>query len=202
MWAMRLKDGTIRSMKTDYMHDKKCFLCGQYFKSGEEYCIIVIPFEYRSKHKKLQSNLLCHTDEWVKFSEGVTTYDEMAEKIINHKKPRKNGFTEEELFKIGCFRKACMDYGFREEFEKPFGLKMKQRGSSVYLVYNVYQGTIDLDFRGKRGMFDSFYKKQIIANIYNKMHEYMGDGKKDTYSIDAEFKKLNDEVNNIVDKFK
>ena len=100
MWAMRLKDGTIRSMKTDYMHDKKCSLCGQYFKSGEEYCIIVIPFEYRSKHKKLQSNLLCHTDEWVNFSEGVTTYDEMAEKIINHKKPRKNEFTEEELFKI------------------------------------------------------------------------------------------------------
>ena len=103
MWAMRLKDGSIRSIKTDYMHDKKCSLCGQYFKSGEEYCIIVIPFEYRSKHKKLQSNLLCHTDEWVKFSEGVTTYDEMAEKIINHKKPRKNGFTEEELFKISCF---------------------------------------------------------------------------------------------------
>ena len=99
MWAMRLKDNTIRSMKTDYIQNKKCFLCGQYFKSGEEYCIIVIPFEYCSKHKKLKNNLLCHTDEWLKFSEGVTTYDEMAEKIINHKVPRKKGFTEEEIFK-------------------------------------------------------------------------------------------------------
>ena len=50
-------------------------------------------------------------------------------------------------------------------------------------------------------MFDSFYKRQIIANVYNKMHEYMGDGKKDNYSIQAEFKKLNDEVNSIMDKF-
>ena len=201
MWAMRLKDGRIRSMKTKYISDKKCALCGQYFKSDEEYCIIVIPFEYRSKHKKLKNNLLCHTDEWVKFSEGVTTYDEMAEKIINHKVPRKKEFTEDEKLRIDCFKKACFISGFKEEFNKPYGLKMKQCGSSVYLEYNVYQDAIDLDFRGKRGLFDNFYKRQIIANVYNKMHEYMGDGKVDDYSMSKDFEKLNNHVNEIMKQF-
>ena len=78
---------------------------------------------------------------------------------------------------------------------------MKQRGTSVYLEYNVYMDTIDLDFRGKRGLFDSFYKKQIIANVYNKMHEYLADGKVDNYSMSAEFEKLNNEVNDIMKQF-
>ena len=200
MWAMRLKDGTIRSMSAKYMEDKKCALCGQYFKPNDKYCIIVIPFEYRSKHKKLKNNLVCHTDEWLEFAKDVTTYDEMAERIIKHKIPRKKAFTEQELFKINCFRKACVDYGFREEFEKPFGLKMKKSGSSLYLIYNVYQDSIDLDYRGNKGLFDSFYTREIIAKVYNRMHEYLGDGLKDNYSMQEDFKKLNDEVNKFMDK--
>ena len=78
---------------------------------------------------------------------------------------------------------------------------MKQCGSSVYLEYNVYQDVIDLDFRGKRGMFDNFYKRQIIANVYNKMHEYMGDGKVDDYSMSKDFEKLNNHVNEIMKQF-
>lgn len=202
MWAMRLKDGTIRSMTAKYMDDKKCFLCGQYFKADDKYCIIVIPFKYRSKHKKLKNNLVCHTDEWLEFAKGVNTYDEMAEKIINYKVPHKKAFTEQELFKINCFRKACADYGFREEFEKPFGLKMKKSGSSLYLVYNVYQDSIDLDYRGNKGLFDSFYTREIIAKVYNRMHEYLGDGLKDNYSMQEDLNKLNREVKDIMEKFK
>ena len=202
MWAMRLKDGTIRSMSAKYMEDKKCFLCGQYFKSDDKYCIIVIPFEHRSKHKKLKNNLVCHTEEWLEFAKGVNTYDEMAEKIIKHKIPRKKAFTDEELFKITCFKKACFDYGFREEFEKSFGLKMKKSGSSLYLVFNVYQDSIDLDHRGNKGLFDSFYRREIIAKVYNRMHEYLGDGLKDNYSMHEDLNKLNREVQEIMEKFK
>lgn len=199
MWAMRLKDGTIRSMKAKNMHDKKCFLCGQYFKPNEDYCIIVIPFEYRSKHKKLKNNFLCHTNEWIEFSKGVNTYDEMAEKIINHKIPRKKEFSDEERLKIDCFRRACIDYGFREEYEKPFGLKMKQKSSSVYLIYNVYQDTIDLGYRGKCDYLYFVYQRQIISVIYNKMHEYLGDGKRDEYSMKLEINKFHDNIKKIME---
>ena len=126
----------------------------------------------------------------------------MAEKIINYKVPHKKAFTEQELFKINCFRKACVDYGFREEFEKSFGLKMKKSGSSLYLVYNVYQDSIDLDYRGNKGLFDSFYTREIIAKVYNRMHEYLGDGLKDNYSMQEDLNKLNREVQDIMEKFK
>ena len=126
----------------------------------------------------------------------------ISEKIINYKVPHKKAFTEQELFKINCFRKACADYGFREEFEKPFGLKMKKSGSSLYLVYNVYQDSIDLDYRGNKGLFDSFYTREIIAKVYNRMHEYLGDGLKDNYSMQEDLNKLNREVKDIMEKFK
>ena len=125
----------------------------------------------------------------------------MILKIINHKVPRKKEFTEDEKLRIDCFKKACFICGFKEEFNKPYGIKMKQCGSSVYLEYNVYQDAIDLDFRGKRGLFDNFYKRQIIANVYNKMHEYMGDGKVDDYSMSKDFEKLNNHVNEIMKQF-
>ena len=77
---------------------------------------------------------------------------------------------------------------------------MKKSDSSLYLVYNVYQASIDSDYRGNKGLFDSFYTREIIAKVYNRMHEYLGYGLKDNYSMQEDFKKLNDEVNKFMDK--
>ena len=79
---------------------------------------------------------------------------------------------------------------------------MKKSGSSLYLVYNVYQDSIDLDYRGNKGLFDSFYTREVIAKVYNRMHEYLGDGLKDNYSMQEDLNKLNREVKDIMEKFK
>ena len=106
----------------------------------------------------------------------------MSEKFSKRRTPKKAEFTAEEKAKIDAFRSACHHYSFWNDVEKPYGLKCQKRGSSLYVEYNVYADSIGIDFRGKRGLFDTFYEKQIVTNIYNKMHEILGDGKHDDYS--------------------
>ena len=77
-------------------------------------------------------------------------------------------------------------------------IKCKKCGTSIYVEYNVYADHIDLDYRGKRGMFDGFYTRQIIANIYNKMHEILGDGKYDDYSAAKTIDNIYREVEKMI----
>ena len=54
---------------------------------------------------------------------------------------------------------------------------------------------ISSDFRGKRGLFDGFYQRQIEANVYNKMHEILSDGKHNSYDYKESIQSVVDEVN-------
>ena len=193
MWSFKDKDGNIRSLDGKYCNGQTCFICGQHIKTGEKYAIIIAPIEFRN-HKKLKKNLVAHTEEWNKFSNGIITDMDMNEKILSHKTPRKKPFSEEEQEKIKCFEKACYDYNFKEVYNKSYGLKCKQRGSSCYVEYNVFTNKIEVGFRGKRGLFDSFYERQIIANVYNRMHEYLGDSKRDEYNYKKSIQELNENV--------
>ncbi len=181
MWEMQY-EGNPRSFEGRYANNKRCPICGQYIRSNERFYIIIIPHEYRSQHKKLRDNMMVHIGEWTKFCEGITSERELVDKLINHKTPRAKDFTEQEIKKIEAFKKACYDYDFKEEFDKPFGVKCKKRGTSVYAEYNVFKDTISVDFRGKRGLFDGFYQRQIETNIFNLMHKYLEDGRHSDYS--------------------
>lgn len=200
MWEWKDSNGIVREFKPN-SDTKRCPICGQYFKKGEKGCVIVPPMEVRTQHKKLQQNMIVHLSEWEAFCEGITTEEELVQKFIKHRTPKKQEFTENEKERISAFRSACVAYRFYEEFEKPYGLKCKLRGSSICVEYNVYSDTIDIDYRGRKGMFDGFYTRQIVTNIYNKMHEILGDGKKDDYNVDKTINSVFEEAKKIAGEF-
>jgi hypothetical protein len=194
MWVWKDSDGTVRQFIPRTDSPKRCPVCGQYFNKGEKGCVIVPPMEIRKSNKKLSQNLIVHYDEWVKFCEGVTSDEELSAKFASHRVPRQKPFTPVQKEKINAFSRACFDYGFRKEFEKPYGVKRQRIGYSLFLEYNVFADTIDIDHRGRRGMFDSLYERQIIANIRNKMNEILGNGEHDDYSCAKEMEKITNEV--------
>lgn len=200
MWVWKDSNGTVREF-VPIGHSKRCPICGQFFKKGEKACVIVPPMEIRIKNKKLSQNLIVHYNEWVEFCNGVSTNEELANKFCKHRIPKQQSFTTEQNNNINAFIKASSEAGFRKEIKKPYGVKMLRVGSSLYLEYNIFTDKIEINHRGKRGLFDSFYEQQIVANVYNKMHEIIGDGKKDNYSCAKEIQKLNQEVNETMKHF-
>lgn len=198
---MRLSDGTKRVFtvfKSLSYDQQKCFICGQYLKNPEKVYFIIPPSKYKAEHKKLSNNLIVHCEEWDAFCLDVKDEDELLEKIKKHKTPKSRPYTEEDLNRLKCFKKACWDYDFKQEYEKPYGLKMKRSRSSLNITYNVYSDSMQIDYKGKKNLFDSFYLRQITTNVYNKMHEYLGDGKRDDYSASKEIKNVFDKVNNMM----
>lgn len=198
MWTFKNADGSNRSLNAAYSNNRYCFLCGQYFKKNEKFYIIVVPYNLRSLSKKFSKNISVHADEWEEFIKDVKSDEELAEKLIAHKTPHRKKFTEEEQHRIKCFQEACYHYNFKQVYDKPWGLKCKQVHSSCYLEYNVHLDKIDLDSRGREGLFDGFYKRQIIANIYNKMHELLGDNKFDSYNYKDSINEVNKQVNEMM----
>ena len=194
MWVWKTKDGEVREF-SPIGSTKRCPICGQYFKKGEKACVVVQPMEVRKMHKKFNQNMMVHYPEWVAFCADVTNDEELANKLIKHKTPRVNSFSEEEVRHINAFTSACRLLGFFVEYDKPYGKKCQQRGTSLYLEYNAFTDKIDVNHRGKRGMFDSIYERQIIANVYNKMHAILNDGKHDDYSATKTIADITAEVN-------
>lgn len=200
MWVWRDGNGIARQFNPNTHVPRRCPICGQYFKKGEKACVLVPPMEIRAKNKKLSQNLIVHYDEWMDFCNGVATDEELSTKFTKHRIPKQKSFTTEQNKMIEAFIKASRDFGFRREFEKPYGVKMQQIGSSLYVAYNVFADTISINHRGKRGLFDGFYEREIIAKVHNKMHEILGDKKTDTYSCVKEIQKINEKVNETMDK--
>lgn len=194
-WFTRNSEtGDINSYTVHNMESKVCGFCGQYFRPNDSFSIVIIPFEYRGRHKKLAHNLIVHTDELKSMIADCSCDEDFANKLVNLKVPRRKPMTEEELFKIKCFRTACIEIGFLEDFEKPYGLKMKKRGTSFYLEYHVYTDYICFDFRGKRGLFDKLYEMEFIAKVRNRMNELMGIDARDNFSAEQEIKGIYDSV--------
>jgi hypothetical protein len=202
MWEYKTDDGMVKHFTLSSEQTKRCPICGQYFKKSEneKICLIVPPMKIRLDNKKLLTNFLVHYDEWEKFCDGITTDEELSEKFRKHRVPKQLPFTNEEHKRIDAFIQACKEVSFVKEFNKPYGIKMQQQGSSLYVEYNVFADSININHRGKRGMFDGFYERQIIANIYNKMHQILNDGNNDMYNYKEAIETINKQVNEIAKK--
>lgn len=194
MWLWRTKDNEVREF-ANLTQAKKCPICGQYFKKHEKAAVIVPPMHVRKIHKKLNLNSMVHLDEWIAFVGDTDDGEMLAQKFAKHKTPRVKPFTEEEIARIEAFSKACYHYGFFCEYKKPYGIKIQKRGTSVAVEYNVFTDIIDISHRGKRGLFDSIYERQITTNIYNKMHEILADGKHDDFSASKTIANIAADVN-------
>ena len=197
MWEMLDSNKNARRFSAKYSNNHTCGLCGTFFKKDDTFYIIMIPNEYKNKHKRLNRNMYVHCQEWDEINNGVIDDSDLINRIINYKK-KKNILNEEEASRLDAFKSACIDCGFRQEIKKNYGVRMKKAGTSVYLDYNVHLDTIDINSRGRRGLFDSFYDRQIIANIYNKMHKIIGDGKADNYDSNKQIAEMMDKVQNTV----
>ena len=185
MWLLTNRNQDVITFRPKSSVDNKiCAICGQYINREEEYCIVVPPMKFRPLDKKLQLNFAVHKDCYREFIKGVKSDEDLAYKFVNHKKPRKKPFTEEELNRIKIFEEVCREYGFTEVINKPYGLRMKKRGTSITLDYYVYIDTVDLNKRYRPGLLDGFYERELVALVYTKMHNRIGDGKKDDFSAD------------------
>lgn len=200
MWVWKDSNGTVRQFAPRTDSPKRCPICGQYFKKGEKGCVIVPPMDVRRSNKRLSQNLIVHYDEWVEFCDGIVDDSVLSEKIAKHKIPKQRVLTSDEEKRKSAFIRACHAYGFLVQFEKPYGVKQQKSGTSIALEYNVFADTIDLSRRGKQGLFDSFYERQIVTNVYNKMHEILGDGKHDDYSCTKTIQGIAEEVNKSVNE--
>lgn len=194
-WFMRDSETKeIKSYTVGCSEARVCAFCGQYFRPNDTFSIVFIPSVYRGTHKKLSCNLLMHTEELKDLFNSCVDDDDFANKLIALKTPRRKPFSDEELFRLESFKRACVNYGFREEINKPYGVRMKQYRSSMYLDYHIPTGYIHLDYRGKRGLFDRFYEMELVAKIRNKMNEYMGINKKDDFTAEKAINDVYDSV--------
>ena len=196
MWIWRTVDGTVRKF-INSSQAIRCPICGQYFKKNEISVTIIPPFKVRG-NKKLNENKMVHLDEWIEFVGDITDDEELADKFIKHRTPRVHPFTDEEQRRIDAFNQACIHYGFHAEYAKPYGVKRQVHGSSVAIEYNVFTDSMDISHRGKRGLFDNIYERQITTNIYNKMHEILADGKHDDFSANKAIAEIANEVQNAM----
>lgn len=177
---------------------KRCPMCGQYFKKGEKAIVIVPPMEVRGMSPKLKQNMMVHRAEWERLADGITTDEEMTTAFIKHKTPRKQPFTKEEAAACSAFVSACHTLGFWGARELPYGWRCNRQGTG-YLEYNVYADTIDFVSRVRKpGLFDSFYEREIVAKVFNKMHDILGDGRHDDYSANSAIQQVTSEANKLV----
>ena len=194
MWMWCKNDGEPYHYSPTGTSPRKCPICGQYFKKGEKGCVIVPPMEIRKNYKGLSQNLKVHYSEWVDLCRDVSDDEALAIKFSHRKKIKQKPFTTEESTAIDAFVKACWELGFRKEIKKPYGMKMQKVGTSLCLEYNVFADTITLDRKGKRGLFDGFFERQIVADASNKMHAILGDGKHNDYNYKEEIRQVQEEV--------
>lgn len=200
MWEMYDSDKKPREFDARFAYNKPCGLCKTHFRPGDKFYIIIIPSAFRGSHKRLKENMMVHIDEWNELCIGVSTDEEMAQKVINAKFKANKELTTEESARLEAFKEAARKNNFNIEVSKPYGVKMRQIGSSVYVEYNVYLDKIASDFRGKRGFFDGFYQRQIEANVYNAMHAILADGKHNAYNYKESIQSVVNEVNKTMEE--
>lgn len=193
MWIWRNSDNSIQSFKIFSNH--RCPICGQYFRKNEK-AICVIPPQAMRINPKFSANLTPHQSCWEAFVGDITDDVILAERYLKHRLPRPKLMSDEESARLNAFKQAAIQQGFAKETAKGYGVRMTRYRSSLYVEYDVYLDHIDVGHRGSRGLFDGLYERQIVANVYNAMHNILQDGKHDKYSVC----KVMEEVQNNVNK--
>lgn len=198
MWVWNYDEERPREFTPRSDSPKRCPLCGQYFKKGEKAIVIVPPMEVRGLSPKLRQNMMVHRVEWEQLTNGVTSDEEMTTAFLKHKTPRQKPFTKEEEAAMAAFVSACHTFGFWGARELPYGRRCNRQGTG-YLEYNAYTDTIDFVSRVRKpGLFDSFYAREIVAKVFNKMHDILGDGRHDDYSANNAIQQVTSEANKLV----
>ena len=164
--------------------EKACFMCGEHFKKGDTIVLVVPPFEYKKEYKRLGLNAVMHQQEWEDLKTTHNSIEEVFKAMGKSKKPKRVNLTDQQKQMVEQFIKAAWEYWYKDYKYNKDGAQAKMNGSSDILRYNVHSDRITYSNRRKRGLFDGLFENQIVANVWNRMHELRGDGKRDDYSAD------------------
>lgn len=153
--------------------NKKCKLCGRYFKDGEK-GILLIPTK-DCKHL-IKSSIIMHSEEFKKVQSECGSKDELINKLANWKRPRvSETYSKKQLELADVFSEVAHSYNFKEKkVLKVKGLvRCKKVGSSDTLEYNIRENTISF-FNNKRNHeINQVWAGNLIANIRTNMNELL-----------------------------
>lgn len=171
-----------KEMKGSFHWKEACKLCNQWILEGEPFYLICIPNEIRKKGTL--NNFIVHKDEWNEFIDGLSTDEEIANKLISIKKPRRKPHTEEQLQNIEYFKEVCKEYGFYKDTiskDKRY-IKMKKRKTSMTIIYDIVYDRISYETRFNEGLFGGLFLEELVAKIRNAMYKKQGVDKHDDFS--------------------
>lgn len=178
--------------------EKNCFMCGKHFQIDDKIVLVVPSGEYKRKYKRLELNAVIHQDEWEELKKEFGSIDKVLEYMGKSTKPRREKLTGQKKEMAEQFIEAAYCYGYRDSKYTKDGAQAKMSGASDLLKYNAYSDRISYSNRRQRGMFDGLFTNQLVANVWNKMHELRGDGKRNNYSADGIINKAIDKTKEIM----
>lgn len=187
-----------KAMKGTHHWKETCYLCNQWVLKDEEFYLIGVP---RDMNKHSIPNFIVHKEEWENFIENLTQ-EEVYQKLLNHKKPRKKPLTKEQLEKVEYFKQACEYYGFNKcviSRDKRF-VKMSKKKTSFTLIYDIVFEKMSYDTRAKEGLFGGLFSLDLLAKVTNKFYELAGEDKHCDYSSEKVIQKAMNDVNELMGK--
>ena len=177
---------------------RRCPICGQYITKEEECYLVVCNAIPEARELKLQ-NFTPHVACWDKFHQGIASDAELALKLKKHRKPKAAPLTPEQLKKVEAFGWAAHQCGYRViSNTRDNGIRATRNGTTSSVIYNPYADALTYRDKRKDFLFKALVDRQVVANIYNKMHEYLEDGKRDDFSAMGTISSI---VNDVNDKF-
>lgn len=188
-----------RLMKGSHHWKETCFLCNQWVLQNEEFYLMVIPNDIRTKYGFV--NFIVHKEEWDSFTSDLTD-EELIHELLNYKKPNKKPLSKEQLENIEFFKKACNDYGFDKcviSRDKRF-VKIGKRKTSFTLIYDVIFDKIHYETRSNEGLFGSLFSNELVAKVCNKFYQYKGLSKHEDYTALGLIEKAISDVDKLMGK--
>ena len=185
-----------KSINGCHYFKETCFLCNNWILENELFYTVVVPVEIRKEFSI--NNFIAHKDEWDKFSKGLSD-EELALKLINHKKPRKKPLTEEQINNIEIFKKVCYRYDFNKcviSKDKRF-VRMRRNKSSFTIIYDIIYDRISYDTRANEGLFKGLHSKELVSKINNEFNEMRGIDIKDDFTVAGAINKAVECVNRL-----
>lgn len=188
--ARLMKSGTGWSERT-------CFICGRHFTPSDTIALVVVygpQYEICKQYSRLKTNQVMHADELQQICNISNTVEDVYRMLANAPQPKRQQMTEEQKREVKLFEEAAIKCGFKDVTEKNNGCRCKMYGSTDIVEYNVFSGRIRYNNKRRRQLFDRLAERQIVANVYNKFHELLGDGKYDDFTMAKAIADVNQKV--------
>ena len=195
MWV--LGQDNPRVVKYKSTDAQRCPICGQYIQTDEPCYLVVCNAIPEARRLKL-NNFIPHTTCWDNFCSGAVSDEALAIKFKKHRPPKAKPLSEEQMKNIEAFKYAAYQCGYRIiSNTRDNGVRATRNGTTCSVIYNPYADKLIYRDKRKDFLFKTFIDRDIIASFYNKMHEYLEDGKRDDFSATKAVTNVFDEVNKM-----